>query len=114
MNTVTVGVSNMEQTKRRMAAAFRGKQQGAHLSFASVELLWKVLTPRRLELIRSMTGKSAMTLRAASRLVGRDVKTTHGDAQALLQAGVLEKDEAGRLVFPYDAVHVDFTITKAA
>jgi hypothetical protein len=29
-------------------------------------------------------------------------------------ADVLEKDEAGRIVFPYDAVHVDFVIGKVA
>ena len=55
-----------------------------------------------------------MTLRAAARLVGRDVKTVHGDVHALIDAGLIDRDDAGRIVFPYDAVRVDFTITKAA
>jgi predicted transcriptional regulator len=46
--------------------------------------------------------------------VGRDVKAVHGDIHALLSAGVLDRTEDGKIVFPYDAVHVDFTITKAA
>ena len=55
-----------------------------------------------------------MNVRAAARLVGHDVKTVHGDIQALLKEDVLEKDELGRVVFPYDAVHVDFVIGKIA
>ena len=55
-----------------------------------------------------------MSVRAAARLAGHDVKTIHGDVQVLLQADVLAKDPAGRIVFPYDAVHVDFTIASAA
>ena len=61
-----------------------------------------------------MTGQGAMSIREAARRVGRDVKAVHGDVQALLVAGILGKDEAGRVGFPYDAVHVDFTLTKAA
>ena len=40
-------------------------------------------------------------------------KAVHGDVQALLLAGVLDRTERG-VVFAYDAIHVDFTLTKAA
>ncbi|ATU92898.1 transcriptional regulator [Phyllobacterium zundukense] len=114
MNTVTVGVSSLDEAKQRLAGAFRGEKQGTFLTFASVELLWQTITPRRWDVIRSMTGQEAMTLRGLARKLERDVKTTHGDVHALLDAGILEKTADGRIVFPYDAVHVDFTITKAA
>lgn len=39
---------------------------------------------------------------------------SRADAHALLNAGVLERVEDGRIAFPYDAVHVDFTLTRAA
>ena len=45
MNTVTIGVSSLSDAQRRTAGAFRGKKQGARISFASEELLWKTLTP---------------------------------------------------------------------
>jgi len=54
-----------------------------------------------------------MSMRAAGRLVGHDIKTMHGDVQVLLEAGVLEKDEAGWIIFPYNAIHVDFMIEVA-
>ena len=113
MRTVTIGVSSIDHAKARLAAAFRGEAQGEFISFESVEALWSVMTPRRWQLIKAMAGKGPMSLRAAARLVGRDIKTTHGDAHELLTSGVLDRSDEG-FEFPYDAVHVDFVVGKAA
>ena len=98
---------------RLALAAFEGEAKGAHISFASAELLWQTLTRKRWELLQAMTGQGAMSIREAARRVGRDVKAVHGDVHALLDAGVLDRTTGG-VVFPYDAVHVDFTLTRAA
>ena len=113
MRTVTLGVSSIEDTQRQMAAAFRGEHVGEFISFTTVELLWKVLTAKRWDIMKAMTGHGEMTIREVARQVNRDVKAVHGDVQALLTAGVLDRTDSGRVVFPYDAVHVDFTLHKA-
>lgn len=114
MRTVTIGVSSVEQTTARALAAFRGEAQGAFITFPDVEGLWTVLTPRRWALIRALAGQEPMSLRAVARLLDRDVKNTHSDVHALLNAGILDRTADERIMFPYDAVHVDFTIGKAA
>ncbi len=114
MKVVTIGVDSMDDVQRRTAAAFRGEKAGAFISFASVDLLWKVLTAKRWEILQAMTGQGEMTIREAARRVGRDVKAVHADISALLKAGILDRTESGRVIFPYDAVHVDFTLTTAA
>jgi predicted transcriptional regulator len=114
MKTVTLSVASREDVNRRVRAAVQGKKQGAHISFASVELLWQTLTKKRWELLQAMTGQDAMTMRELARRVGRDVKAVHGDVHALLDAGVLDRTDDGRIVFPYDAVHVDFRLGKVA
>jgi predicted transcriptional regulator len=113
MRTVTLGVSSIEDTKRQMEAAFQGEQQGEFISFASIELLWKVLTAKRWEVLRAMTGQGALSIREVARRVGRDVKAVHGDITSLINAGVLDRTGDG-VIFPYDAVHVDFTLSRAA
>lgn len=113
MRTVTLGVSSIEETMRQAEAAFRGEPQGEFISFASVDLLWKVLTPRRWDLLKAMTGQGPMTIREAARRVGRDVKAVHGDVHTLLNAGVLDRTEDGRVAFPYDAVRVEFELKAA-
>jgi len=113
MKTVTLSVANRQAVKQRALDAFSGKRRGAHISFASADLLWKVLTAKRWELLKAMAGGGAMTLREAARRVGRDVKAVHGDVHALLAAGVLRKNADGKIEFPFDAVHVDFVLKAA-
>ena len=113
MNTVTLSIASREDVTSRALAAFGGKTQGAHISFASAELLWQTLTRKRWELLKAMTGQGTMSIREAARRVGRDVKAVHSDVHALLAAGVIDRTREGFL-FPYDAVHVDFTLTRAA
>jgi predicted transcriptional regulator len=113
MPTVTLSVASREDVTRRALAAFEGQAQGAHISFASVELLWQTLTTKRWEILKAMTGQGPLTIREVARRVERDVKAVHGDIHTLLDAGVIERTDEGLVVFPYDAVHVDF-IVKAA
>ena len=113
MRTVTLSVADRQTVKQRALDAFSGKRHGSHISFASAELLWKVLTAKRWELLKAMTGGGAMTLREAARRVGRDVKAVHGDVHALLAAGVLHRNADGKIEFPFDAVHVDFVLKAA-
>ena len=112
-NIVTVGLSSLDDVKARLANAFRGEPQGNRISFLSVEQMWKTLSPKRTEILRAMTGAGPLSIREVARRVGRDVKAVHGDVQALLSAGVIEKAERG-VVFPYDGVHVDFMLGMAA
>lgn len=114
MNTVTLGLASVEASKARLSRAMHGEAQGAFLSFETPALLWKVLTEKRWEIIRAMTGAGPLSIREVARRVGRDVKAVHGDITALLHAGVLDRADNGGVEFPYEAVHVDFTVTAAA
>lgn len=50
------------------------------------------------------------SVREAARRVGRDVKAVQSDVRALLNAGVLDRAPGGGVVFPYDAVKVEFLV----
>lgn len=113
MRTVTLEVSAREDTNRRALRAFEGEPRGAFISFETPALLFKVLTQKRWEVLAAMTGAGPMSLREAARRVGRDVKAVHGDVHALLKSGILEKTEDGRIVFPFDAVRVQFILEAA-
>ena len=113
MKTVTLSVANRQAVRQRTLDALSGKRRGAHISFASADLLWKVLTAKRWELLKAMAGGGAMTLREAARRAQRDVKGVHGDVHALLAAGVLRKNAQGKIEFPFEAVHVDFVLKAA-
>ena len=113
MKTVTLEVAKLEEVKRRTQDAFKGKKQGSRISFATPELLFRLMTAKRWELIRALAGAGPLTIREAARRVDRDVKAVHGDVHALLNAGVLRKTEDGLIVFPFDAIRVDVMLRAA-
>lgn len=114
MKTVTVGVSSIRDVQQRTAAAFRGQRQGAYISFASEEVLWKTITPKRWMILKSMAGQGPMAIREIARRVDRDVRAVHSDIHVLLNAGLIERTAGGRVHFPYAAIHVDFVLSAAA
>lgn len=113
MTTLTLGISSAEEAKARTLRAFRGEAQGVLIGFASAELLWKVITPKRWAILHAMTGAGPIAIREVARRVDRDVKSVHGDVQALLKAGVIDRAKPRRIIFPYDEVHVDFVLRAA-
>ena len=88
-------------------------EKSARISFATPELLWKVLTTKRWELLKVLCGAGPVSIREAARRVGRDVKAVHSDITALLNAGVLDRAEGGGIVFPFEAVKVEYLLQAA-
>lgn len=114
MRTVILDISSRESTNRRFLSAFEGKSQGDIISFESPALLFKVLSGKRWEVLNQMTGAKPIAIRELARRLGRDVKAVHNDVHALLKAGLLQKTATGQIVFPFDALHVDFMLKEAA
>ena len=104
MKTVTLGVSDRNDVSRRAVEALKGREQGAHISFATPELLFKLLTAKRWEIVRAMVGVGPLSIRETARRVSRDVKAVHGDVTALLTAGVLRKTGDGLVEFPFELI----------
>lgn len=115
MKTLILDVCTPREAMTGFAEAWNaGKQQkSARISFASPELLWKVLTAKRWELLKVLCGAGPVSIREAARRVDRDVKGVHGDVVALLDAGILLKTETGAIEFPYEAVKVEFLLQAA-
>ena len=114
MKIVTIDVRTLADTLADAAEAMETlAPSGPRISFASPELLWDVMTAERWGILRAMAGAGALTLREVARRVGRDVEAAQGDVHVLLDAGLIDQTGDGNLVFPYDAVHVDFLLRAA-
>jgi len=114
LKTVTIDVRRLTDTVGDFTQTWKsGKASAPRISFESPEFLFKVLSGKRWELLNALTGAGAMSIREAARRVERDVKAVHGDVTALLNAGILAKTDDGMIIFPYDAIHVDFLLKAA-
>ncbi len=115
MNTVRIEVKDLQGVLADVSRAWEtGEPAETTISFESLEALWKILSPRKMEILQAMSGAGPMGIREVSRKLGRDVSAVHRDIQALISAGILQRTEDGKVLFPYDRVHVDFMLQGAA
>lgn len=115
MKTVVLEVRSLASTMEDAAHAMKTRraEKEARIAFASPELLWKVLTSKRWDLLKALCGAGPISIREAARRVGRDVKAVHGDVTALLDAGVINRNASGGIEFPYESVKVEFLLRAA-
>ena len=113
-NVVRIGVASRDEIRASFLAAFEGIPQGNHISFPTYAAMYETLSPKRHEIVLALTGAGPLAIREIARRVGRDVKGVHTDVTRLVKSGVINRTEAGKIEFPYDAIHVDFMMHKAA
>lgn len=118
--TLTIGIDRLETIKQRMKDALRANTEQvehadttARYTFLSAADMARTLTPGRWAMIAALTGAGPLGVRELARRVERDVKGVHTDATALVQCGLVDRTEDGKLHFPYERVHVDFMLEAA-
>jgi len=101
---------SLEVVGERVKDAVRRDQKGErvrehHLTFDSFETLAKMLTPRRLELLRHVHRHPAASILALAQSLERDYRRVHDDVEALAEAGLLQRaDEGTGVTAPFDAI----------
>lgn len=114
MRTVTIEISGIEHSLERFAKAWRtARGAGEVISFESPEVLFRRITPKRWTLLTTLQAAGPQSVRQLARLVERDVKNVHGDVQALIEIGLVERRGATVRV-PFDEIRAAFTLTRAA
>ncbi|MDD2859847.1 MAG: DNA-binding protein [Acidiphilium sp.] len=112
MDTLIIGNQSEQDIRRRVIEAWNGgeAEPAARLDFGSLDDAWKVLSPKRREIMSVMAGVGPLTLREIARRVHRDVRAVHSDVHTLLRSGVIDKTDDDRLVLPYRFVKFDFML----
>ena len=115
MDTVVLQVRALDAVLADVSQAMKGgRQEGeARISFATPEVLWRVLTAKRWEILKALCGAGPLPIRERARRVHRDVKAVHGDAMGLLKAGVINRAANGGVEFPYKSVKVEIVLQAA-
>lgn len=96
--------------KRAVIGIQSGEYQGETLNFETPGAFFARLTERRWELLDVLLGSGTVGVRELARRLGRDVKRVHEDAAALVELGLIEKDERGALNCPFSNIHVDMVM----
>ncbi|WP_158818025.1 transcriptional regulator [Methylocapsa sp. S129] len=86
----------------------------ATFTFSSPAQLFSVISPKRWELIEHLQKIGPSSVRGLARALGRDIKRVHDDVTALIEWGIIEKTEKGKICVPYDVIHAGFDLRAVA
>ena len=126
MTTLHITVGDREQLREDALQFVQDAEAGdlnddqdgkVTLQFGSYDDLVGNLTPLRLELIQAIAEHAPGSMRAAARLVDRDISDVHSDLKQLDVLGILELEDGGaggamQPVVPFDRIemHIDYPL----
>jgi len=88
IRSVGDALGDFRKTWKALEQGKKVKRQGGTY-FTSLEAARKVLTPKRLELLRAIRKENPDSLYRLARVVGRDLKNVQGDVRALAELGLV-------------------------
>lgn len=91
-----------------------GKSAGATLEFESPAALFRVLTPKRWEMVERLQALGPSSVRGLARALERDVKRVHEDLGILMEYGLVARIENGSCHVPFDVIHAEFDLHAMA
>jgi len=111
---VTVGGAFEREAARRFVEAWHRAERGErfqerHLAFESWDGLARVLTDKRMQLLRYVRRHKVTSIRALAKALGRDYSNVHSDVQTLKVAGLLDATDKG-VRADYDAIETRIAI----
>ena len=108
---LSITVGSVEDAAKDVIDAWHQAEHGETPSeprvailFTELETLLKTLTPQRFVLLRQLHQMGPSSIRALAKALGRDYKNVHRDVTELLRLGLIEKNEAGRILVPWDEI----------
>jgi predicted transcriptional regulator len=119
MNEVTIHVRSLKQFFGEAIETAKRIDQGRHtptpasIAFESMELLLKVLTPNRWALLRVLRASGPSSIRALAQELQRDYRGVHADVTALINAGLISRDD-GKVSVPWSRITAEMVVDAAA
>jgi predicted transcriptional regulator len=111
---LTVGRGIENEASQRFVDAWHRAERGEtfqerHLAFESWDALARVLTGKRMELLRYVRRHNVTSIRSLAKALKRDYSNVHTDVQALAGAGLLDASAKG-VRADYDAIETKIAI----
>jgi predicted transcriptional regulator len=111
---ISVGGAMEDEAARRFVDAWHRAERGEtfherRLAFESWDALARVLTSKRMELLRYVRRHNVTSVRSLAKALGRDYRNVHADVQALMAAGLLDTADGG-VRADYDSIETKIAI----
>jgi len=114
MSEVKLHVGNIDDMGKRFIGAWKQMEKGLqveerHLSFFSLDAMMATLSQKRLEILKHLHRHQEKNVAALARALNRDYKRVHTDVEALVAAGLIERNSHGIRTL-YDSVQATVSL----
>jgi predicted transcriptional regulator len=111
---ITVGSTN-DALDRFEAAWIRAKKRAAksaevRLTFESLPLLLRNLTPARWQLLESLKATGPLSINELARRLARNYKNVHTDVTRLVELGLIQRQKDQRVTVAWDVVTAEMRL----
>jgi predicted transcriptional regulator len=123
MTKAIIGISSFKETSSELQAIAARIDAGERLAsvdyrlnFATATQLFSELTPKRMELLDTLKRTGPQSVYRLSKILGRNYSNVHASVARLMELGLIEKNEEGKILVPWDdiKIHVALSGSKAA
>lgn len=103
-----------DEIERDWLAIDRGEKSSEpvhRVYFESAEVLSKVITRQRHNLLKVLHANGALTVRALAALLKRDYKNVYQDVKILEESGLIERDRSNHVTAPHERLTIELPLT---
>jgi predicted transcriptional regulator len=106
-----VGVISEEDFNQEVMDVLKKAEEGIfpeepveRVYFGDMRTFLEYITPKRFALLEALHKSEPMSIYALAKFLNRHYKNVHDDIKTLEQIGLVEKNEQGRYVVPWDEI----------
>jgi len=120
MKKLEIGARTLKEMGADILEAWHDAEAGRPVTprqalyFANMPALLAVLTPTRWAMLEALKASGPVSIYALAKQLQRNYSNVHSDAAKLLALGLIEKNESGQILVPWDEIRADFTLKAAA
>lgn len=114
---LSVAIRGADESAKEFVEAWRRakkskspEQPVERLYFEDLATLVKVITPRRLEVLKVVHEFGPLSVRALAGKMERDYKNVHHDVQVLERVGLVTRSSDGRLIAPWKKIIAEIAL----
>lgn len=113
---IELTVGNLSGALDRFERAWQrrvgGKTRSAEvrLTFESLPVLLKNLTPARWTLLEELKGSGPISINELAGLLGRNYKNVHTDVTRLIELGLIERDQDQQIAVAWDTITAEMKL----
>jgi len=109
--SIRIGIKDPEESAKDFIDAWHRAERGKapeepvhRVYFQDLETLLRVLSARRLEILKSLHKAGPLSIRALAKMLARDYKNVYQDVTILEKLGLIERSGKGAVMVPWERI----------